>query len=137
MNWQLLIPLLITTLVAIVGWLAAHRFSVSRDRQNKRRDIRVTVLLEAYRALEFQAQRIYDKESAPGFERALADIQVVGTPEQIDLAIKAIKQMGATQTVSLTELLMSLRKDIREELRLGAAVPGFMHLRFHERKIEV
>ena len=27
MNWQLLIPLLVTTVIAIVGWFAAHALS--------------------------------------------------------------------------------------------------------------
>ena len=51
MNWQLLIPLLITTVVAVVGWLIAHALAAARDRANKRREMRVAVLIEAYRAL--------------------------------------------------------------------------------------
>lgn len=44
-------------IVVMIGWFVAHQFSVSRDRQNKRRDLRVQFLLEAYRRLEAAADR--------------------------------------------------------------------------------
>ena len=51
MNFGLLIPLLVTTLVAILGWVVAHAFARSRDRANKQREIRVNYLIQAYRQL--------------------------------------------------------------------------------------
>lgn len=47
MNWQLLIPLLITTGIAVLGWLVGHALNAKRDIQNKRREIQVQYLVEA------------------------------------------------------------------------------------------
>jgi hypothetical protein len=43
MNWQLLIPLLATTTVAILGWYVVHAMNARRDRNNKRGDVRASV----------------------------------------------------------------------------------------------
>ena len=49
MNWNLLFPLLVTTIVALAGWWIAHSLSASRDQRNKRREVRLGFLLEAFR----------------------------------------------------------------------------------------
>ena len=46
-NWQLLIPLVVTTIVAISGWIVGHRLNSERDLQNKRIELRIKYLLEA------------------------------------------------------------------------------------------
>ncbi len=57
MNLSLLLPLLITTTVAILGWYVVHRTAVSRDRANKRRELIAQYLIEAYQKLEGIANR--------------------------------------------------------------------------------
>lgn len=52
MNWGLLLPLLITTFTAVAGWLVVHWMAAKRDQTNKRRDLRIQYLIEAYRKLE-------------------------------------------------------------------------------------
>jgi hypothetical protein len=85
MNWELLVPLLITTVVAVVGWFSGHSLSASRDRANKHRDIRLEYLIEAYRRLENAGGR--DLPSSPeqsrDLESAIADIQLFGSLAQI------------------------------------------------------
>nr|VFK01759.1 MAG: hypothetical protein BECKH772A_GA0070896_102397 [Candidatus Kentron sp. H]VFK01855.1 MAG: hypothetical protein BECKH772B_GA0070898_102497 [Candidatus Kentron sp. H]VFK05166.1 MAG: hypothetical protein BECKH772C_GA0070978_102432 [Candidatus Kentron sp. H] len=56
MDWKLL-SLLGTVIVAFSGWFVVHVLNASRDRRNKRREIRVKYLIEAYRNLESAAQR--------------------------------------------------------------------------------
>ena len=51
-----MLTLLIPTVVAIVSWFVGSWLSVSRDRANKRRDLRVQYLVEAYRRLEAAGQ---------------------------------------------------------------------------------
>jgi len=62
MNFDLLIPLLVTTTLAIVGWFAGHHFTSKRDRENKQRDIRITYLVQAYRDLGMAASRSPNSE---------------------------------------------------------------------------
>jgi hypothetical protein len=57
MNLPLLLPLIVTAALAIGGWYVVHRLSVNRDQQNKRRDLRIQYLIEAYRRLENSANR--------------------------------------------------------------------------------
>ena len=75
-NWEVLLPLLITTFVAILGWYVAHRQSAARDRANKKRDVRVQYLIDAYRRLESAASRSPREmeKYADGFESAISDI---------------------------------------------------------------
>ena len=47
MGWSLMIPLL----VAVLGWFIAHRLAAARDRANKRREVQVSYLIEAFRRL--------------------------------------------------------------------------------------
>jgi hypothetical protein len=47
MNTEVLIPLLLTTCVAVAGWYAAHRLPARRNLANKRRELRVQYLIEA------------------------------------------------------------------------------------------
>jgi len=130
MNWQLLIPLLITTVVAVAGWFAAHRLAASRDRANKRREMRVSVLIEAYRVLEFSVQRAYNAESSPPIERALADVLLLGSPVQTETALRMMRQFGTTQSVDWGPLLLDLRRDIRAELKLAPAPGDLARIRF-------
>jgi hypothetical protein len=130
MNLPLLIPLLITTVVAIVGWFAAHRLSAARDRVNKRREIRLNLLMGAYRALEYSANRDFVGEAAKAVCSAFADIQLVGTPQQIKLAQKLIYEFARNQEVDWQSLLLSLRDDLRNELGLPKVPATLTHLRY-------
>ncbi|HKP04352.1 MAG TPA: hypothetical protein VJU77_13450 [Chthoniobacterales bacterium] len=71
MNWQLLGPLLITTALAVGGWIVGHVLAARRDRANKRREQLIGYLIEAYRRLESSAHR-RDQLDASKFESAVA-----------------------------------------------------------------
>ena len=57
MNAPLLLSLVISATLAIAGWYVVHRLSLNRDDANKRRELRVRNLLEAYRKLENGSNR--------------------------------------------------------------------------------
>ncbi len=64
MNTELLLPLLITTFVAMIGWIVVHRFNSRHDFLNKRRELIIQYLIEAYRRLESASHaKIQKKET--------------------------------------------------------------------------
>jgi hypothetical protein len=132
MNWQLLIPLLITTLVAILGWVIGHRMNVARDRIAKRRDLRLQYLIEAYRALENFAGRQppFSTTHVEGIEKAVADIQLFGSQSQIDLLNKAFAEKRKTGGADLNEIINELRSELRKELDLPELNSPVTWLRF-------
>ena len=129
MNLNLLIPLLITSMVAIIGWFVVHRLSSNRDRANKRRELRVQYLIEAWRKLENASNRS-DNSRSNDLETAIADIQLFGSSRQIELAQKFADDIAKTGIGNLDELLEDLRYDLREELQLETVPKNIKYLRF-------
>jgi hypothetical protein len=136
MNWSLLIPLLVTTTLAIFGWFIAHRLAAARDRQNKRREMRATILIEAFQALEFSAHRIYNTETSPPIEKALANVQLLGTAKQVMIAKEMIECFAADGSIDWMPLLLDLRDDLRTELGLETVPREFRHLRCPETNVK-
>ncbi|MGC2457045.1 MAG: hypothetical protein WA435_03510 [Gallionellaceae bacterium] len=127
------LKLFVPAIVAILGWFAAHQFNVYRDRANKRRDLRVQYLLEAYRRLEFAANRPEaGKEEQDKFESALADIQLLGTEQQIEELMKFLAEFNSS-VASINPLLELLRSHLRRELKLEKNIPGIKIFRFENR----
>lgn len=134
MNWRLLVPLLVTTVVAIAGWMAAHYFATRRDLKNKRREIRSEYLIRAYQRLEAGACRgsIETSNFGKDFESAIADVQLFGTEDQVrmakDLAFAIAEHRKEASTGSL---LLSLRDALRKELDLGIINELPIHFRLN------
>ena len=78
--WQLLIPLLVTTIVAVTGWVVGHRLNAKRDLHNKRIELRIKFLLVAYRNLESAIETEVTRENLSILETAISNIQLLGTP---------------------------------------------------------
>jgi hypothetical protein len=62
-------------------------------------------------------------------ESAVADIQLFGSPRQVDLVQRFASDFAAKGGASLDELLSDLRTDLRAELSLEAVPEGVVHLR--------
>ncbi len=133
MNWQLLVPLLVTTAIAIAGWFAAHALTTRRDRANKRREQRIGYLIEAYRRLESCAHR-GDHLEFSKMESAVADIQLFGTPHQVSLVQALVNEFAAGGGASMDALLRDLRRDLRAELRLETVPDKVLHIRMRNDK---
>ena len=132
MNWQLLAPLLVTTVVAVIGWMAAHYFNSQRDLKNKRREIRSDYLIRAYQRLEAGTCRgsIAGSSFGKDFEAAIADVQLFGTEAQVRMAKElATAIAGRAKDASAGELLLSLRDALRTELDLGVINEPPIHFR--------
>ena len=120
MDWKLFAQLVVTFLVAAIGWWAAHVFTSKRDVANERRKQRLAYLLEAYRKLESCAYPHDPSAIWPEFESAMADIQLLGTAKQVALAQQVARAVAESpnQGASLNELLSDIRKSLRAELQL-------------------
>jgi hypothetical protein len=118
-NWPLLLPLLITTAVAIAGWYVADGLTAARDRSNKQREIRVQYLIEAYRRLALASQRPPQSSYFRDMEAAVADIQLFGSPSQVREVTAFLDEFQKNGKASLDPLLLDLRNDLRVELQLS------------------
>ena len=121
---------LIPLFSAILGGLLVHFLAVSRDRANKRRDQRIGYLIEAYRCLESCSNRDlqFDLKKV---EPAVADIQLFGSTTQVKLVQEFIFEFERKKNSSLTEILESLRNDLRSELGLSVVEKRIYHLRIN------
>ncbi len=123
----------IPAIIAVLGWFAAHQFNAYRDNKNKRRDIRIQYLLDAYRRLEGASNRPEsDKETQDSFESALADIQLLGNKDQIDLLMRFLSDFN-NGGASINPLLEMIRAHLRDELGLKNDVQKIRIFRFEKR----
>lgn len=129
-----LVPLF-SVIVGVVGWFAAHSFNVFRDRNIKRRDMIVQYRLEAYRRLESAANRDKSEEQALAFESAVADIQLLGSSEEIEITVKYLKAHAANSGGTIDDVLCLLRSNLRKELGLASPPGKPVFFRF-ERKLD-
>ncbi len=130
MNWKLLAPLLITTVVAIFGWFAAHRLAASRERAAKRREVRVSYLIETYRNLAHVCHRpLRESEDSRLLESLISDIQLFGTQGQIDLAHTFVKEFSSTKKGDADAILADINHELRKELGLQPSSKAPVHLR--------
>jgi len=130
MDWKLFAQLCVTVLVAIsAGWLG-HHLAARRDLLNERRKLRVAYLLEAYRKLEKAGNRTDPETAWPLLESAIADIQLLGSPHQVDLARQFALEMAQQHTALLDPLVNDLRDTLRSELELQRVRETVTYLRF-------
>ena len=120
-----LLKIIITVAIAVCGWVLGHWLNSRRDRKLKRRDLKVRYLVEVYRNLDkFIAVLIgapFNKQVAENMNLAISDIQLFGTPNQIELAVKITNVLAVENSVptpELNELVQALRTDLRKELGL-------------------
>lgn len=109
----------------------AHRLTSRRDQTNRRSDLRVQYLLSAYRAVADTSHRDLDPGSAHvrTFEQGLADIQLLGSKEQAEMAVAIGKALTESGEALMDDLLLSLRDDLRGELKLEALPRPPSHIR--------
>lgn len=126
---ELTLSVLVTTAVAIASWYVAHVLAGRRDRANKRRELLVGYLIDAYRRLERGAAREMSVAQAEAMEAAIADIQLFGTARQVSLVQAFALNISEAGSASIDELLVSLRADLRRELGLADVPAHLQYLR--------
>jgi hypothetical protein len=86
-------------------------------------------LIDAYRRLESAGDRRDLSKYSAELESALADIQLFGTPEQVEKAQGFAVDFAQNHAASLDELLFDLRETLRAELQLEPVKSRLKHLR--------
>ena len=126
--------------IGIIVALATFAFSLFynrwRDRKSKLKDIRVQFLLDTYRRLTNSANRNPKEAHAywSKMEGAIADIQLLGTEEQIRIANKFVDEIISKNTTNVAELINLLRDELRSELGMPKLTGNIRYLRFHNTK---
>ncbi|MGE0881349.1 MAG: hypothetical protein AB7L13_24390 [Acidimicrobiia bacterium] len=121
-----LLGLAVAVTVAVGGWVVNGVLA----RRSARRDLRVTYLLSAYRALDGASNRAAITTSHEhAIESAVADIILLGNDRQVELANAFSKAFADDGHADTSALLEALRADLRKELLLGDAGPRRSWLR--------
>ena len=108
------VAVLLGSVVVIAGWL----YTDFQDREQDRREVRTNYLIENFRTLYFisnQGQSMTENQ-ANVLNKAVGDINILGTSEQIKLARKFAEDMKSEEVADATCLLTSLRDELRKEL---------------------
>lgn len=127
MDFKLSLSLIIPGLVTVFGWYALNRLSANRDKANKKKDMKVKYLIEAWRKLENASNR---KNYNPNeLESAIADIHLFGNLKQIKLAKDFANEFASNKKANIDKLLEELRNDLRTELNLEKIDDNINHLR--------
>ena len=113
-NYLLENPVIITGVLVIIGWAVVHFSSKHRDFKNKQREIRIQYLINAWRKVA-EADTIGNDKSLTD---ALFDIQLLGTPEEIQQIKQVIKARFKDEYAG-RELIHDLRNRLRKELDLA------------------
>jgi hypothetical protein len=111
-----LTQLVVTVLSVLVAALLSHLFTRFRDRDNRRREQRIDYLVSAFRGLAKANHHPRLHEIADDLEQAVVDIQLFGSPKQIELARRFATALGTTQEADMDDLLNELRDSLRQEL---------------------
>lgn len=116
-------PLSATSIITILGWYFVHNLSQLRDIQNKRKELRVNYLIEVWRKLNHVSNRSTGgteemNERLVFLEQIITDIQLFGSSTQVDMAKQILSELKKEGKVNLDELLIDLRRSLREELTL-------------------
>jgi hypothetical protein len=111
-----LLSALTAFLAAVLASVLTHFLTQRRDRRNEQRRQRATMLLNAFSALLSASNRPKLYEVGPSLERAIAEIQAIGTPSQIALAQTFASNLIEKKDASMDPLLQELRNYLRKEL---------------------
>lgn len=121
LKWAPLVGPALAALVAIIGFGIVHLLTSRRERKADKRKVRVDFMIEAYRKLENGSCRGANAAKySEQFHSAIADIQLLGSPSQVEVA-KAIALAlgsGTGKQISINDLLNVLRTELRSELDL-------------------
>ena len=119
-----LVKIIITAVIAVLGWIVAHYFSSTRDRKIKQREIKTTHLIKAYTIL---ANDITEREFTPEIDEKLelliSELQLFGSHRQIELTKQLTDNIINGGKFNFDDLLNDIRNDLRKELALKP-VPG-------------
>lgn len=112
------IKIIVAILVALVGWVVAHKFTSKRDLDNKKRESILSLTTECYRAISAYMADPGKEEGLLNLTDALIKVQCFGSKEQIDMAKRSLQSIASPRNSveGLGDLLTSLRNSFRKDL---------------------
>lgn len=116
--WSLIISL-IALVFSFFNLFIVHSLNKKRDLINKKKEMRIKYLITAWQLLESASNR-QDASLINNLEKAIADIQLFGSLEQIRLSMEFVSYFKTNRTADTSKLLNELRNDLRKELDLDA-----------------
>lgn len=119
--------------IIILGWFVAHRCSKRRDLANKKREMKIAYLTEAYRTLK----RSFVSNDPKEFINAIDDIQLFGSKEAFRSLNEELKWYIDNQSWmnNPSPLLKYLRDELRKEIKIDQADEEFIFLSESSSKI--
>lgn len=121
MDKTITLNFVVSSLIIIIGWGIAHWFTSRRDHRNKKREIRLEYLINAYRNIGAAAARKQNSEEFKNLEAGFHDVQLFGNAEQLQLLNEIFISHSKTGGADLEPLLNSLRAELRSILGLKSA----------------
>ena len=117
--------------ISVLSIYINHSLSKKRDFTNKKKEIKISYLIEAWKDIEKVSNRKKGlNETIVKLEEAFAIIQLLGSKEQIEIAKNIAYSIAKDKVVSTEELLNLLRNNLREELSLERIDERTIFLRF-------
>lgn len=107
----------ITVICTIFGWFVIHHMSQKRDFLNRKKEVRISCLIDAFRRIEDASHR-EEHDKLLQLESAIADIQLFGTKKQVELSKEFVTAFAQARHADALPLLNDLRDDLRKELNL-------------------
>jgi len=110
-----------TSTVTILGWIIVAFLTSIREKRNIRKNIKTKYLVDAYRDISIFITRENHKcvtiEVHNNFERAIRDIQIYGSLEEIRLVNEYIVNIN-NKGYNIDPLLNTLKNNLRKTLKL-------------------
>lgn len=121
--------LIIQCIITVIGWIVVYILAIRQNTQIKKKEVTIEYLIQAWGKLEKASNR-KDNRYNTEIETAIADIQLFGTKQQIELAQQLAEDIARNKESSALKLLILLRENLRKELKLEKAPRKFKFLRF-------
>ncbi len=124
----------IAAFIVVLGGAIVYRYFMHLKRVERFRELRLTLLMDTYQELIFTVNNhITTQADFDRFYRAIQNCWLLGTPEHIDLAEKAIKDVAKqVKSQAMQALLYSLHNEIRREFGLSKTEFLATLVGFHE-----
>jgi hypothetical protein len=120
--------------LSVLGWLVAHYFTDKRAKSSKKRELVLEYLINAFRVLGNEvSHRELNIERERNLENIVTDIQLFGSPKQVELAKDLSKRMANEKFCGLDDIVNDLRDTLRSELGLKKVNGNISHLRINSK----
>ena len=130
-DWRLVATIGFPTTVVVAGWFLVHWLNARKDLASRKREARLKALEAAYMRVATSSNRPITEKSADDLETFVSELQLYGTPRQIQLMSEIVEGFKKPNNiVSYDAILADLRDTIRKELNLEPVLgPVWRHKR--------